>query len=98
MITDFIHNDDLEIRSGDLLLEESEQQHIKDIVEANKGEYRQNPLVGVAILNVLNGSETIDSISKRIALQLEFDNFNVEEISLLAENEFRIIARQKADS
>lgn len=97
-VVDFIYRDDLEIRNGDILFEESEQDHIRDIVHANKGEYRQNPLVGVSILNVLNGSESIDLIRKRIAVQLEFDNFDVESIDLIEQDEFRIVATQKEDA
>ncbi len=97
MITDFIHNDDLETRDGDLLLEESEQLHIKDITFANKGEYRQHGLAGIGILKVLNGNETIDSIRKRITLGLNFDNFDVEDISIQEEDDIRIIAHQKID-
>lgn len=97
MVKDFIYNEDLETRNGDLFLAESEQSHIKDIVFANKGEYRHSPLVGVAILQVMNGNETIDSIKKRIDLQLRYDNFDVEEIALQSTEDIRIIAKQKVD-
>ena len=98
-IVDFTYReDDLQIKGGDLFYDVSEQDHIRDIVYANKGEYRHNPLVGVSILNVMNGTESIDSIRKRIALQLEYDNFDVESISLLDQDEFRIVANQKINS
>jgi len=92
-IKDFIIRDDLQIKDGDLLLLESEQDHINDILIQNRGEQRQFPLLGVGALNFLNGSESLDDIKKQISLQLESDNFRVEEITRDGDA-FRIIARQ----
>lgn len=94
MITDFIYNDTLQLKDGDFLLEESEQYHISDIMEANKGEYRQYPLIGVGAANFLNSPTPLDEIRKRISVQLVYDNFKVEEISRLKSGEILIVARQ----
>jgi len=93
MVTDFIIDGDLQIKDGDLLLAESEQSHILDIVNQSKGEQRQFPLLGVDAIKFLNGSDRVDAIKKQIALQLESDNFKVEEISVQG-NAYRIVARQ----
>lgn len=92
-VTDFIIDGDLQIKDGDLLLDESEQFHINDIVIQNEGEQKQFPLLGVGALRFLNGSETFDEIKKRIIVQLESDNFQIEEI-VRAGDAFRIVARQ----
>jgi hypothetical protein len=92
-IKDFIIRGDLQIKDGDLLLLESEQDHINDIVIQNRGEQRQFPLIGAGALNFLNGSESLDQIRKKITLQLESDSFRVEEI-IRSGDAFRITAKQ----
>ena len=94
MITDVIYNKTAPIKQGDWILEESEQTHIEDILITNKGEYRQHPLVGVGALNFLNSTLDKDTIRKRVSVQLEYDNFKVDDISLLRDGSIRISARQ----
>ena len=94
MITDYLYDDTAPIKDGDFVVGESEQHHIEDIIVSNKGEYRQHPLLGVGGLNFLNSSLSIDDIRKQISVQLNYDNFKVEEIAKLATGEIRVIARQ----
>lgn len=95
MIKDIIYQKDTAPTDrGDWIVLESEQQHIEDIIVSNKGEFRQFPLLGVGGLNFLNSTLSIDDIRKRISRQLEYDNFNVENISLLRDGSIRVVARQ----
>ena len=93
MVTDFIIREDLQIKDGDLLLLESEQDHINDIVIQNRGEQKQFPLLGVGALNFMSGSESLDQIRKQITLHLESDNFKVDEVTKQGES-YRIVAKQ----
>jgi hypothetical protein len=99
LIKDIIYQaDTAPTNGGDWIIEESEQQHIGDIIISNKGEWRQFPLLGVAGHNFLTSTLDIDDIRKKISRQLEYDNFNVEEISLLDTGEIRTVARQNEES
>ena len=82
------------IEDGDFALVESEQDHIRDIILDNKGEWKQWPVIGVAALNFLNSSANFDDIKKQIQKQLEYDDFKVQSIKQDADGMFKIIARR----
>jgi phage baseplate assembly protein W len=68
---------DLEIKDGDFDIRESDEQHIEHILFANKGEYRQWPIVGVGLTRFLSGPvapAVIDRLKRTIQLQLRYDN------------------------
>lgn len=95
MIKDIIYKADAApIEGGDWTILESEQQHIEDIIISNKGEWRQFPLLGVGGLNFVNSTLSIDEIRKRISVQLEYDNFIVNEINQLRSGALRVVAKQ----
>jgi len=73
-------NNELQFRNGDFLVEESDGQHIQDILIAAPGHYKQYPLLGANITNGLNGSNTIE-FKRNIRLQLESDGMEVETIN-----------------
>lgn len=100
VVTDHRHDDTngLLIEGGDFAVVESEQDHIREIIISNKGEWKRHPLVGVGSLDFLNSPGNIDEIKKRIKLQLEFDNFIVEDIVLLDGGEIRVVARRNEDA
>lgn len=69
-------NGDLKIVGGDFATGQSDEQHLVDILSANKGEYKQHPLVGVGIQDWLNGPITsleLARLEKEIRTQLEAD-------------------------
>ena len=80
--TDF----DLSIVNGDISVLESDSQHIDHIITADKGHFRQFPLVGVGIVNFLNSSTEEQEIRQVIKLQLEADGFAVRQIKISGSN------------
>lgn len=80
--TDF----DLSIVNGDISVLESDSQHIDHIITADKGHFRQFPLVGVGIVNFLNSSTEEQEIRQIIKLQLEADGFAVRQIKISGSN------------
>ena len=81
MTTDILMDErgDLADRGGDFLIDKSNCQHIEDILIACPGEYKQNPMIGAAIRNALNGS--LDgSLKRSIRINLERDGFTVNSI------------------
>lgn len=79
---------DLVIENGDIAVGMADSQCIKHIIEAAPGHWKQWPLVGANILQVLNG--TVTTKTKRdIRLQLIADGFSVN--SIVFNNDILII-------
>lgn len=80
IIVDPNDNNDLVIYQGDFYIAPSEMQHIAHIVEAQPGQYKQSPLLGVGIRKYLNG--IIDgAVRRKIQLQLQSDEIKTRSIS-----------------
>ncbi|WP_187477852.1 oxidase [Amniculibacterium sp. G2-70] len=78
MRKDILLNEQNEILivDGDFVIGQSDQQHVKHIVEAFKGEYKSNPLVGFGVINYLKRDEMIESEFKRdLKIQLTSDGY-----------------------
>jgi hypothetical protein len=81
LVKDILTDDtgDLVIESGDFKVAESDYHHIRDIMIAAPGHYKQSPLVGANIRMEVNGA--IDGNFRReLRLQLQADGFNVKQI------------------
>lgn len=78
-------NNELIIADGDFVIGQSDQQHVKHIVEAFKGEYKSNPLVGFGAINYLKRDDKIESEFRRdLKIQLENDGYNDSDIDVSA--------------
>lgn len=77
-VFDFILNDsgDLQFRLGDLMVDESTQQHQRDLLLAVPGDIRQFPLIGAGIRMELLNNITPDEL--RIAIQREMERDGME--------------------
>lgn len=76
-------NNNLLIVDGDFACRQSDQQHVKNIVEAFKGEYKQNPLVGFGVITYLKRDEKIESEFRRdLKIQLENDGYTDAKIDI----------------
>ena len=81
---DFSMNDDyhLKIQNGDFVLENSELQQSQVIVDVEKGEIRQFPLLGVGIQNYLGSSLDKTIIYNHIANELKSDDLEAISMSV----------------
>ncbi|PHN00636.1 hypothetical protein [Flavilitoribacter nigricans] len=80
---------DLLTKDGDFVIGESDQQHIDDILVSGKGNWREWPALGVEIHRSLNSTGQITNrvgLLRRIRLNLEFDNFNVQQLQFVRVN------------
>ncbi len=71
-------NGDLDFSTGDFKVDNNNLGHIESILLAQKGEFKQFPMIGVGISNFLNAplsSKVRVSLEKEIKLQLESDGF-----------------------
>ncbi len=74
---------ELLIVDGDFVIGQSDQQHVKHIVETFKGEYKAHPLVGFGVINYLKRDDKIESEFRRdLKIQLENDGYNDADIDL----------------
>lgn len=88
---DFLFNDDLEIRNGDFAIGESDNQHVKHILMAGKGEYKANPELGVGV-EVLATEEPIDFFIEA-KKNLEYDGMKVNNISFTEAGKVNVDAK-----
>lgn len=87
---------DLDITRGDFPVVESDQVHIEHILISNKGYFFESPLLGVGIINEINGSTSRQLLKQQIRRQLVFDNYAVKRVEISENYELDINAiRQK---
>jgi len=89
---DLLFNDDIEIKNGDFLVGESDNQHVKHILTASKGEYKSSPELGVGIEKMLATEEPMEFLieSKK---NLEYDGMKVNNISFTQQGTINIDAK-----
>ena len=80
----FNDNNDLMFIDGDLVIGESDEQHISHLLIATPGEYKSNPLLGCAIQKKLNGNLG-DSLIRNINIQLKMDGFTINALEISEE-------------
>jgi hypothetical protein len=84
-------NKKLLVRNGDFVIGESDQQHIELILSTNPNDWKENPVVGAALIKSLGGN--INGFVKRnVTVQLEADGYELEEI-IEKENDIDVKAR-----
>lgn len=77
---------DLLFSDGDFVVEESDQQHIDDILVSGKGNWREWPTIGVEISRYLNSTGQITNrvgLLRKMRLNLEFDNFQINQLQFV---------------
>ncbi|SDE76847.1 oxidase [Riemerella columbipharyngis] len=89
---DFIHSDDLDIKNGDWHTGTADNQHAKYIVQAQKGEYKEHPELGVGIENILNTEQAIDFLIEA-KKNLEYDGMKVKDIAFTETGKLSIDAQ-----
>lgn len=71
---------DLMVRNGDFVIGNSDTQNVKLILEADKAQIRQFPLLGAGIRRQVSGS--VDGrVRREIQLQLESDGYKSNQIT-----------------
>ena len=71
---------DLLVENGDFVVANSDQQNVRCIMEANQGQFRQFPFLGVGIRKMLNGF--VEGPERRfMQLQLEGDGYRANKIT-----------------
>lgn len=82
VICDPKDNNDLVVYQGDFYVAPADQQHIAHIVEADAGQYKQFPFLGVGIRRFVNG--IVDQeVRRMIQKQVQADGYSAREVQYL---------------
>lgn len=66
---------DLLFKDGDLVVGESDHQHIQDTINAEPGWWKEFPTDGVGIRKYLGSNDRQQDIQKQIKVQLQVDGY-----------------------
>lgn len=83
---------DLLIENGDFVIGESDTEHIKAILSANKGEFKEFPALGAAIEDMIN-DDNFTSFLIGAKKNLQYDGVQVRNISFTADGKLNIDAK-----
>lgn len=75
-------DDDLVVRNGDWVIGESTEQHIKAILIANKGEFRDVPFFGVGLNGYLKEDGQQVVLKREIEKMMTLDGMQVNKIQV----------------
>lgn len=96
---DIIDNEqgDLDLSTGDLMLQESTRSHQADILLSAQGDWCETPLLGVGIIDYINDNDPSGLLSAT-ALQMQDDGMDVERIEFNEKGEIEIDAEYENNS
>ena len=79
LVPDGNGNDDIYIdpETGDFVIEASDEQHVKDTINAFPGWWKQYPADGVGARAFLGSSGQIQVLNRSIKIQLQADGYTV---------------------
>jgi hypothetical protein len=79
-------NQSLRVVNNDLMLGESDDQNIYDILISVKGDYKLTPQIGVDAISLLNSNADVQGIKNIVRLNLEIDGFAVNDVIVDEDN------------
>ncbi len=82
MALDLLLNDenDIQIANGDFVIGESLTQEVALILKSSQGEWKNDPLTGANLIQLINSNVDETSLRKRVKLHLHRDNKDYNEI------------------
>lgn len=86
--------DDLRIENGDFVIGNSDQQNIRNIVQSQRGQFYQTPLIGVGILDEMNSASTVQNLKNKIKNNLKLDNYESDGIVIGDDFEITVNAQK----
>lgn len=76
-------NGDLLITNGNLTIGDSDDQNVTSILSAVKGEIKENPLLGVGLINYVNKqNNNLEQLKREVSVNLKADGYNIDRFSL----------------
>ena len=91
--TDFLYDDDgdLLIIDGDFATGLSDEQHVSDILSANKGDYRQFPTVGAGLIRFVKKQDNnLAELKREIQVNLQSDGYKVTDLTIASTGDMNL--------
>ena len=70
-------NNDLFISDGDLVIADSDEQHVSDTIAGFPGWWKENPADGVGALAYINSTGKEQELERSVKIQLQSDGYQV---------------------
>lgn len=86
---DILIDEDLEFEDGDFAIGISDKQHIKHILKAFKGEFKEFPELGVGIEQMINDDNYMDILIEA-KKNLQYDGVEIHNIKFTNEGKLNI--------
>lgn len=91
---DILIDEDLEFEDGDFAIGISDKQHIKHILKAFKGEFKEFPELGVGIEQMINDDNYMDVLIEA-KKNLQYDGVEVKNIKFTNEGKLNVDGEYK---
>ncbi|MDM1070883.1 oxidase [Empedobacter brevis] len=91
---DILIDEDLEFEDGDFAIGISDKQHIKHILKAFKGEFKEFPELGVGIEQMINDDNYMDILIEA-KKNLQYDGVEVKNIKFTNEGKLNVDGEYK---
>ncbi len=73
---------DLIIEAGDFVIKESTAQHQKQLILNNKGDFKQNPTIGVGVFDYMD-DENFQELTRNISVEFTRDGMDVIAVKIM---------------
>lgn len=73
--------EDLNIKDGDFTVEESTAQHQRQLILNSKGEFKENPTIGVSAFEYFD-DESMNDLIRAISVEFSRDGMDVQSIKI----------------
>lgn len=74
--------DELKIKNGDFVVDDADMQHVEHIIQVQKGEYKEFPLLGFGVQGYLKTNTPPFEFKRDLKIQLEYDGYKNANLSL----------------
>lgn len=81
---------DLLIENGDFTVEQSDTQHVEHIIQLQKGEFKEFPLLGFGAENYLKTNTESLEFKRDLKVQLEYDNYKSADVELTNDYQLKV--------
>lgn len=73
-------DNELIIKDGDIVIGDSRYQHVKHLLESEKGFWKFSPQSGVGMMNLINDEFSPEEVLRLVRFEIERDGFKVEKL------------------
>lgn len=75
-------NNELAIQFGDLVIADSRYQHIRHLMEAEKGYYKFDPKSGMGLNSIIGDELAVEEVLRLVRFEAEQDGFKFKKLQM----------------